>query len=150
MSCCRVVVFIRALTHGVRKACGGRYVHPPHAGNSGGFATAELAVNLISLTGVFVFLIAGVSWGHAQFVVTDAARSAARMIARGETSAAIESAIAHRYPQVRIIFEQRDDLVTANAFITPWVPAFVSLEHVPAIGASATADVEGWGAPPWR
>jgi hypothetical protein len=140
---------------GMRETCGlfwvggGRYVRPSSTG-SAGFATVELAVNLISLTAVFVFLAAGLSWGYSQFVVTDAARSAARMIARGEASADIEVALSRKFPRVAISFQTDDDLVAAKAVISPWAPDFVPIGLVPAISATATADVEGWGRPVWQ
>jgi len=136
-------------TCGLRWVDGGLYVRPSSAG-SAGFATVELAVNLISLTAVFVFLAAGLSWGYSQFVVTDAARAAARMIARGEASADIEVALSRKFPRVAITFEADDDLVTAKAVIPPWAPDFVPIGLVPAFSATATADVEGWGRPLWQ
>jgi len=107
-------------------------------------------VNLISLTLVFIFLTAGLCWGYSQFVVTDAARSAARMLARGETGSNIESAIHQRYPRVRIGFEVDQDLVAVKATLAPWSPPLLPEELTPAMSATAVADIEGWGAPTWQ
>ena len=116
-------------------------MRPPH---NQGFATAELAVNLLSLTAVFIFLSAGLVWGYSQFVVTDAARQAARMLARGEQAAEIEGAIGARYPQVALAISSSDHLATATASLRPWSPAVIPGHFVPSIQSSATADIEGW------
>lgn len=125
----------------------GRYA-PPQLDHhrTQGFVTAELAVNLISLTMVFIFMAVGLSWGYAQFVVTDAARAASRMLARGETSQNIKSAMTQKFPRTQIDFRIDDDLVMVSAAIAPWAPAFVPSHLVPSISANASADVEGWGA----
>ena len=116
-------------------------MRPPH---NQGFATGELAVNLLSLTAVFIFLSAGLVWGYSQFVVTDAARQAARMLARGEQAAEIERSIGARYPQVALAISSSDYLATATASLRPWSPAVIPGHLVPSIQSSATADIEGW------
>lgn len=122
-------------------------MRPPH---NEGFATAELAVNLLSLTAVFIFLAAGLIWGYSQFVVSDAARAAARMLARGEQPLDIELALSKRYPQVTIAFSENDYLASVTASIAPWAPPVIPANLVPSIEASATADVEGWATwPNW-
>ena len=116
-------------------------MRPPH---DQGFATAELAVNLLSLTAVFIFLSAGLVWGYSQFVVTDAARLAARMLARGESPGDIESSIGARYPTVVLTISKNGDLATATASLTPWSPPVIPAGLIPSIESFATADVEGW------
>jgi hypothetical protein len=107
-----------------------------------------LAVNLLSLTAVFIFLSAGLVWGYSQFVVVDAARSAARMLARGEQPADITGSINSKYPQVNLTISANDYLATATASIAPWSPPVIPTHLLPNIEASATADTEGWATYP--
>jgi Flp pilus assembly protein TadG len=103
-----------------------------------GAVTVEAALALTSLAVVLALALAGVSAVAAQLRCVDAAREAARLVARGEQDRATELArrIAPRGASVELTV--RGDEVTARVSADPMVAMLPGVE----IGAEAAAVLE--------
>ena len=108
-----------------------------------GAVTAETAVVLPLLVAVTLSMVWLVAVGPAQMRATDAAREAARALARGESVARAEALARQAAPGigVRVVRDQGKVRVVVDQRLTP--PAGV-LGHLPGAGvhAEATALVE--------
>lgn len=98
-----------------------------------GSVTVEAALGLAGLTVVTVLLFAGLMVLTSQLRCTDAAREAARLLARGRPDEA--AAAVHRIapPDANLAFERIGDTITAT--VTAHPPAGL----LPAIDLDATA-----------
>lgn len=105
--------------------------------------TAELATIAPLGIAFAVLLLWVVSWGHTQMQLTDAAREAARVVARGDGAAAAESVARRQLPPDAVIeVEERDGLVTVTVSAHtglpgPWSARLASREvEATAVAAS--------------
>ena len=98
-----------------------------------GSVTVEAALGLAGLTVVTVLLVAGLTVLTAQLRCTDAAREAARLLARGQPQEA--TAAVHRIgpPGANLAFEQNGEEITAK------VTAHPAAALLPEIHLDATA-----------
>jgi Flp pilus assembly protein TadG len=110
-----------------------------------GTATAEMAVVLPALAVVLVFALWSVAAVTAQLRCVDAAHTAARALARGETSASsVAAARAAAPPDARIVVSRSGDLVVVDVRATarlpgPWSGSLPGLS----LSGRAVAPVEG-------
>ncbi len=107
--------------------------------NDRGYVTAEAAVALPSLLVVLALAVAVVVGVGAQLRCVDAARAAARVVARGDGDALARSAATAVAPRGATVRIRRGELVEvrvdAEIRLTRWLPSF----HV---GAKAVAEAE--------
>jgi Flp pilus assembly protein TadG len=98
-----------------------------------GSVTVEAALGLAGLTVVTVLLLAGLMVLTSQLRCTDAAREAARLLARGQPAEA--AAAVHKIgpPDANLAFEQIGDAITAK------VTAHPATGLLPGIHLDATA-----------
>jgi len=98
-----------------------------------GSVTVEAALGLVGLTVVTVLLVVGLTVLTNQLRCTDAAREAARLLARGQPQEA--TAAVHRIgpPGANLAFEQTGDEITAK------VTAHPAAALLPEIHLDATA-----------
>jgi hypothetical protein len=118
-----------------------RPVLAPTGDDDGGYATAEAALALPALLVVLALAVGVVVSVGAQLRAVDAARAAARVVARGDSDAAATRAASALTPggaQVRISHHGRDVEVRVDAdlHLTRWLPTI----HV---SARAVAEAEG-------
>jgi Flp pilus assembly protein TadG len=113
-----------------------------------GAVTVEAALALCSLVAVMVMVIAAVSAASAHLRCLDAAREAARLVARGEPQRAqeIAAAVAPRGAavDVRVTGDEVDVRVTAAA--VPGIPGLSLVGH--AVAVMEPAAFLSAGAPP--
>ncbi len=98
-----------------------------------GSVTVEAALGLAGLTVVTVLLIAGLTALTSQLRCTDAAREAARLLARGQPTEAAAAVHVIGPPGANLAFEQIGDTITAK------VTAHPAGGLLPAIHLDATA-----------
>lgn len=111
----------------------------------GGYATAEAAVALPALLVVLALAVGVVVSVGAQLRCVDAARVAARVVARGDSDAAAERAavqVAPRGALVRVRHHGREVEVTVSADTKPF-GAGVRLFPAVHVSAHAATEVEG-------
>ena len=102
-----------------------------------GAVTAETAMVLPLLVAVAVSMVWLVTVGLAQMRATDAAREAARAVARGESPARAEALASQAAPGVRVRISERDGTVVVHVDQSVVPPGGV-LGHLP--GATVRAD----------
>ncbi|GHG19375.1 MULTISPECIES: TadE family type IV pilus minor pilin [Amycolatopsis] len=95
--------------------------------------TVEAALGLAGLAVVTVLLLAGLTLLTSQLRCTDAAREAARLLARGQPQEAAAAAHEIAPPGANLTFEQIGDRITAK------VTAHPAAGLLPAIHLGATA-----------
>ncbi|MFF1608239.1 TadE family type IV pilus minor pilin [Amycolatopsis sp. NPDC058278] len=95
--------------------------------------TVEAALGLAGLTVVTVLLVAGIAVLTSQLRCTDAAREAARLLARGQPAEAAAAVHEIGPPGANLTFEQIGDTITAK------VTAHPASGLLPAIHLDATA-----------
>ncbi|WP_410666607.1 TadE family type IV pilus minor pilin [Amycolatopsis sp. cmx-4-68] len=98
-----------------------------------GSVTVEAALGLASLTVVTVLLIAGLTMLTSQLRCTDAAREAARLLARGQPHEAAAAVHAIAPPAASLDIQQSGDAITVK------VTAHPAGGLLPAINLNATA-----------
>ncbi|WP_410593409.1 TadE family type IV pilus minor pilin [Amycolatopsis sp. lyj-23] len=98
-----------------------------------GSVTVEAALGLAGLTVVTVLLVAGLMAMTSQLRCTDAAREAARLLARGQPGEAAAAVRKIGPPDARLAFERTGDEITAK------VTAHPAANLLPAIHLDATA-----------
>jgi len=92
---------------------------PPRAGRDRGAVTVEAAIALCALTAVFGLILAGTVAITGQLRCADAAREAARLVARGQRQLA-EQAVARIAPGgARLVVETSGDDVTVEVRAEP-------------------------------
>ena len=117
----------------------GAAVSPETSGSaSSGTATAETAIILPALTALLVVLLGVGAGGVNQLRANEAARAAAREIARGETSeAALETVHRIAGEEARLEVDHAGDWIGVSVQMR----AFGSLGWIPDIWVSARADL---------
>jgi Flp pilus assembly protein TadG len=118
-------------------------------GTDTGTVTAEMAVVLPALSVVLVLALWSVAAITAQLRCVDAAHTAARALARGETSASSVAAARAAAPaDARIVVSRSGDLVVVDVRATARLPGPWS-GSVPGLSLSgrAVAQIEGESAP---
>lgn len=92
-----------------------------------GFVTVEAALGLAALTVVFALLLAGVCAAADQVRCTDAAREAARLLARGDPAKAEDAARRIAPPGARLDVQRQGETITAEVRADPSVPLLPGL-----------------------
>ena len=93
--------------------------HQPRVGNQGlggdgGFTTVEAALAIASLVAVFALAVGGVAAVSTQVRCVDAAREAARLVARGDEGRAVGSARRIGPPDATVVVRREGDFVVAS------------------------------------
>jgi len=95
----------------------------PRARDDRGMATAELAVITPLAVVVAVLLLWTASLGYTQVSLTDAAREAARMVARGDAVAEAERVARDQAPEgSEVVITQRDGVVEVVVSVRSTLP----------------------------
>lgn len=95
----------------------------PSARTERGMATAELAVITPLAVVVVVLLLWAASLGYTQLRLTDAAREAARMVARGDTVASAEQVARAQAPEgAAVEIARRGDVVEVVVSVRATLP----------------------------
>jgi hypothetical protein len=98
-----------------------------------GSVTVEAALGLAGLTVVTVLLVAGLTLLTSQLRCTDAAREAARLLARGQPDEAAAAVHEIAPPEANLAFERIGDEITVR------ITAHPAAGLLPAIHLNATA-----------
>ncbi len=77
--------------------------------NQSGAVTAETALGITSLSTFLVFAIFMISYVSNHLMVTDAARTAARLVARGESEQAVRYAVEILSPESQVFIDYQFD-----------------------------------------
>ncbi len=81
--------------------------------------TAEFAIGLLAVVPMVLSLVALIGVGATQVQVVEAARTGARLLARGETDAVARQQVAVIVPDADLRIERSTDLVVFE--VTQWV-----------------------------
>jgi len=94
---------------------GGGAVRPHHRLRaSDGMVTAEFALGLLAVVPVMVSVILLLAAASTQIKITEGARTAARMLARGDSEVAAREAVHAMVPQANLDVAQRGDDVVVD------------------------------------
>ena len=104
-----------------------------------GMVSAELAVAIPALAAVVLVLAWLVGLGATQGVVAQAAHEGARVAARGESSAAVRTAVAQLAPGARVAIRRSGRSVVVTAVLTRTPPSRLLRPLARDVRASATA-----------
>ncbi len=102
--------------------------------SSDGMVTAEIAVGILTLTTIAISVFAMVLLGAEQVRIVESARTAARMVARGQTTLEAEELVVRTVPASHVKFDERgtDVVVTVSRQVEP-------IALLPALTLHATA-----------
>ncbi len=82
-----------------------------------GSVTAEIAVGLPAVVMVLAACLGALTLGTSQVRLTDAAADAARLLGRGESSAAAQRHVDLVTPGAQLVVQHPDDLVCATVWV---------------------------------
>jgi Flp pilus assembly protein TadG len=112
-----------------------------------GSVTVEAALGLAGLTVVTVLLIAGLTVLTSQLRCTDAAREAARLLARGQPHEAAAAVQAIAPPAASLDVQQAGDAITVKVTARPAGGLLPAIDLNATAYAVAEPDTEAPGAP---